>query len=137
MQNLKRSSTSSLSSDSTDAPKRPKIYLLPHRLWRHRNILLILIAFLVFIVLCTKRFEVFRDDAPASKSFALLALLVILWTTHALPIYVTSLLIPFLAVPLHVLVKSYALDDTDARMNVDLGDATLVPAPIAAKIDLS
>lgn len=134
MQDAKGSSTSSLSSESIDGTGKLRIYLFPYRLWRHRNILLILLAALVFVALCSEKFAVFEDDAPASRSFALLALLIILWTTHALPIYVTSLLIPFLAVPLHVLVKSSALDDSDARMNVDLGEATLVPAPVAAKM---
>ena len=134
MQDEERTSNSSLSSKSGEDMEGPKIYLFPHRLWRHRNIIFVLVAFTLFIALCSERFAVFKDDAPASRSFALLVLLIILWTTHAIPIYATSLLIPFLAVPLHLLVKSSALDETDARMNVDLGEATLVPAPVAARM---
>src|ERR1700738_2831950 len=134
MQYEEKQSTQSFSTESIDGTGIPKIYLFPHHLWKHRNILFILLATLVFIALCSERFAVFEDDAPASRSFALLILLIILWTTHALPVFVTSLLIPFLAVPLHVLVKSSALDESDARMNVDLGEGTLIAAPVAAKM---
>lgn len=46
------------------------------------------------------------EDPPKQHCLALLAVVSILWCTEALPLYVTSMLVPFLAVVLRVMVDS-------------------------------
>ena len=64
------------------------------------------------------------EDPPKQNCLALLAGVSILWCTEALPLYVTSMLVPFLAVLLRVMVDSSG--KTPQRMSApDAADAIL------------
>ena len=66
------------------------------------------------VLVCTRESDVFSRNAgvpicadPAKQNcLALLAFVSILWCTEALPLFVTSMLVPFLAVVLRVMVDS-------------------------------
>ena len=58
---------------------------------------------------CTAAVPIF-EDRPKQNCLALLAAVSILWCTEALPLYVTSMLVPFLAVVLRVM-----MDDSGER----------------------
>lgn len=103
-----------------DDSARPKaIYLWPHRFWRHRSLISFLILLVVLILQLTRYppLKSVRSDDPANRALALIIFLVGLWTTHALPVYVVSLLTPLLAVPLGVIVsEDTALDGIEKGM---------------------
>lgn len=73
-------------------------------------------AIVVFAALL--RADVFDGDHPKNACLAMLALLSILWATEAIPLYVTSMLVPALTVVLKILPAE---------------DGTLMNAPDAAK----
>ncbi|CAL5222730.1 g5137 [Coccomyxa viridis] len=70
-------------------------------LQRNRQYFMILLAAIAFAVLLAV--PIF-EDAPKQNCLALLAAVSILWCTEALPLYVTSMLVPLLAVVLRVMM---------------------------------
>lgn len=70
---------------------------------RYREPVCLLAALVVF--LCALWIPIFPDDQPEKQNcLALLAVASVLWSTEALPLFVTSMLVPALAVLLRVLV---------------------------------
>lgn len=55
---------------------------------------------LFFVIL---NLNIFEDDPTMRSGLAMVVLLVILWTSEALPLYVTSMLVPLLTVVLRVI----------------------------------
>jgi di/tricarboxylate transporter len=86
---------------------------------RHRQALLITAALTVFAALLS--YPVFEEPEKAN-CLALLALASLLWCTEAVPLFVTSLLVPFLIVVLRV------LDDTKQEPPVRLTPKQAAPA---------
>ncbi|MEJ7627891.1 MAG: DASS family sodium-coupled anion symporter [Ferruginibacter sp.] len=66
---------------------------------KKRNLIALIIAILVFCILLF--FPIFNNH-PAQKTFALLVLVAILWITEAIPLPLTSLLIPVMAIFMQV-----------------------------------
>ncbi|KAF7727387.1 low-affinity phosphate transporter [Apophysomyces ossiformis] len=86
-------------------PKPVKSYKIPftrHRIAADlfREILFFLFAIVVFIILLNVNIFNHRQE---NYCFALLIFAAILWATEAVPLYATSLLIPFLIVPLGIM----------------------------------
>jgi phosphate transporter len=68
---------------------------------RTRCAVICLVALGVFAVLL--RVDVFSGERSKNMCLAMLALLSILWSTEAIPLYVTSMLVPALTVVLQIL----------------------------------
>ncbi|KAI9498068.1 SPX domain-containing protein [Zychaea mexicana] len=102
-------------------PKAPeKVYRIPLTKFdfpakQLGNVLRFLLALIVFVVLVNV--NIF-GSTEESRCFALLIFAAMLWATEAVPLYATSLLIPFLIVPLGVMRNE---------------DRSHMPAPAAAK----
>jgi di/tricarboxylate transporter len=73
----------------------------PKDLWmsRYRSSISLVTALAVFVVLLS--WPIFQEEQK-QNCLALLALVSILWCTEALPLFVTSMLVPLLAVTLRV-----------------------------------
>ncbi|KAI8067919.1 hypothetical protein BC940DRAFT_299869 [Gongronella butleri] len=126
-----RSQETPLSADSTDEiddeKKNHKKSRIMHVLrpflrnaeWRRWLRPLLLLAFAVIVFAILLNVDIFHD-LRQNACFALLVLSAMLWATEAIPLYATSLLVPFLIVVLGVMRQP---GDPSASM----------PAPAAAK----
>lgn len=114
-----------LLNDDDDSARPKAIYLWPHRFWRHRSLIFFLALLAVLILQLTRYppLKHVRSDDPANRALALIIFLVGLWTTHALPVYVVSLMAPLLAVPLGVIISEEAVGDGIEKGMLSASDA--------------
>ncbi|RPD54783.1 hypothetical protein L227DRAFT_615810 [Lentinus tigrinus ALCF2SS1-6] len=83
------------------------------------DVLYLVVAIVVFVILLNIEYI---DGAEANKCFAILVFATILWATEAIPLFVTSMFIPFLLVVLRVIRDE---------------DGNALPPPTATKYGLS
>ncbi len=70
-------------------------------LHQHKQQLSLALAIAVFVTLLYA--PIFKEEPEKQNCLALLAFVSILWCTEAIPLFVTSMLVPFLVVVLRVL----------------------------------